>query len=150
MNLTVAIELIELNIGQVITQSSIYVSEAWGKDKTLNEFYNNVIQIETELTANKVLEKIELIEQNMGRLVKSKNRVYKNRIIDIDILLYDMKTIVSKNLIIPHRFMLERLFVLEPLNEIAPEMKIPTKRKTVSNSLKELQNVNNSKIRLLN
>lgn len=147
MNLELATRKIESTIGVVVKQSSIYISEAWGDNKQLKEFYNSVIQIETSLTPTALLKRIEEIEREMGRLVKSENRSYKNRVIDIDILLYNQAEISTSKLTIPHKFLTDRLFVLEPLNEISPNFDLPNWGKKVYKALEELKNVNNSKIR---
>ena len=75
----------------------------------------------------------------MGRTAKSVNGEYKDRIIDIDILLYGDETINTENLTIPHPLMHKRLFVLEPLAQIAPRHLHPTLKKTIAELLNELR-----------
>jgi 2-amino-4-hydroxy-6-hydroxymethyldihydropteridine diphosphokinase len=70
-----------------------------------------------------ILRKLQQIEREMGRKPKSNNE-YTDRIIDLDILLYDNETIDYPELKIPHPYMMERDFVLIPLREIAPELTI--------------------------
>ena len=71
---------------------------------------------------------------------KSEKGKYKDRIIDIDILMYGTSIIDSPNLTIPHKFMKERRFVLEPLAEIASEVVIPGTDISVSKALNLLIN----------
>ena len=62
------------------------------------------------------------IEREMGRTTKSDTDGYQDRIIDIDILLYDDLVMSTPELTIPHPLMRKRRFVMEPLAEIAPEL----------------------------
>ena len=108
------------DIGAIIAESSIYENKAVGFDG--NDFYNQVIKVETNFFPEILLQKIQKIEKTMGRKEKTvwqnDNPIYKNRIIDIDILLYDDLQIDTKELTIPHPRMYERDFVLNLLNEI--------------------------------
>ena len=74
--------------------------------------------METELDPFEVLERTQKIEREMGRTVKSANGKYHDRIIDIDILLYDDLKINTPRLTIPHPLMEQRDFVMIPLREI--------------------------------
>ena len=111
---------IQQKIGVIIAQSSISESEAEGFEG--NSFLNQVIKIETTLLPELLLQKTEEIERKLGRTqkteIKNGKPVYKNRIIDIDILLYDDLQIDTETLTIPHPRMLEREFVMKPLKEI--------------------------------
>lgn len=116
-----AIALIGERVGEVIRQSSFIETEPWGF-KSENRFLNAVILCETILTPRQLLRTTQQIERDMGRRKavnsKSANRVYKDRPIDIDILLYDDVTIDEPDLKIPHPLMQERDFVMVPLREI--------------------------------
>ena len=82
-------------------------------------FLNQVVKIKTDFNPYGLLEKIKLIELSMGRdLTVERNMP---RIIDLDILAFGDKNIQSNDLTIPHPKILERLFVLEPFKEIAPD-----------------------------
>lgn len=129
-----AIERIETQIGDVVSRSTFYVTEPWGFESE-NSFLNAAVKIETELSADEVLKETQNIEREMGRMEKSEEGKYKDRIIDIDILMYGTSIIDSPNLTIPHRFMKERRFVLEPLAEIASEVVIPGTGISVSKAL---------------
>ncbi len=129
-----AIERIETQIGDVVSRSTFYVTEPWGFESE-NSFLNAAVKIETELSADEVLKETQNIEREMGRMEKSEKGKYKDRIIDIDILMYGTSIIDSPNLTIPHKFMKERRFVLEPLAEIASEVVIPETDISVSKAL---------------
>ena len=113
-NLSNAIDLIGKQIGEVIKQSSIHETKAWGKTDQ-PDFLNMVIQVETTLSPQKLLEKCLSIEDQIGRIRKEK---WGPRLIDIDILYYNDLKIEEENLKIPHPFINEREFVLKPLTEI--------------------------------
>lgn len=129
-----AIERIETQIGDVVSRSTFYVTEPWGFESE-NSFLNAAVKIETELSADEVLKETQNIEREMGRMEKSEKGKYKDRIIDIDILMYGTSIIDSPYLTIPHKFMKERRFVLEPLAEIASEVVIPGTDISVSKAL---------------
>lgn len=116
-NLTDAITRINATIGIVERQSSFIETEPWGFDSD-NTFLNAVIMCATALSPHELLKATQHIEHEMGRTHKSVNREYKDRIIDIDILLYDDVCINTPELTIPHPLMMERDFVMVPLNEI--------------------------------
>jgi len=114
---------IQQEIGEIIAESSIYESEAEGFEGY--SFLNQVLKIETTLLPELLLQKTEEIERKLGRTqkteIKNDKPAYKNRIIDIDILLYDDLQIDTETLTIPHPRMLEREFVMKPLREIVPK-----------------------------
>ena len=116
-NITLAVQYIEEQIGHVVRQSALYSSEPWGFESE-NDFVNAVVRCETTLTPHKLLLATQRIERQMGRKRKSKDGVYHDRIIDIDILLYDDLTVDTPTLKIPHPLMQQRDFVMEPLREI--------------------------------
>ena len=116
-NITLAVQYIEEQIGHVVRQSALYYSEPWGFESE-NDFVNAVVRCETTLTPHKLLRATQRIERQMGRKRKSKDGVYHDRIIDIDILLYDDLTVDTPTLKIPHPLMQQRDFVMEPLREI--------------------------------
>lgn len=120
-NIERAIELISERVGEVIRRSSLIETEPWGFESE-NKFLNGVILCETTLTPRQVLRKTQKIERDMGRKKKTapsaKSRIYSDRGIDIDILLYDDLTVDEPDLKIPHPLMQERDFVMIPLKEI--------------------------------
>ena len=116
-NLNKAIKLMEEQIGVLLRQSAFLETEPWGFQSD-NSFVNAAICMETELDPFEVLERTQKIEREMGRTVKSTNGEYHDRIIDIDILLFDDLKINTPRLTIPHPLMSQRDFVMIPLREI--------------------------------
>ena len=116
-NIEKAVTLIGERVGVVICQSSLIETEPWGFDSE-NTFLNGVILVETALTPRQLLKVTQKIERDMGRRQKSVSGGYADRIIDIDILLYDDLTVDEPDLKIPHPLMHQRDFVMRPLKEI--------------------------------
>lgn len=119
-NIRQAMEYIEELIGHIVRQSAFYTSEPWGFQST-HEFVNAVVCCQTTCSPRQLLRSTQRIERRMGRREKSVNRVYQDRIIDIDILLYDDLHIETPELTIPHPLMQQRDFVMIPLREILSE-----------------------------
>lgn len=122
-NMNDAVGALSLEVGFVIRLSEFYVSKPWGF-KSEHEFLNAVVLMETALTPFDLLDKTKEIERNLGRASKT-TTVYADRLIDIDILLYDNLIIDQPTLKIPHPLIAERDFVLIPLAEIAPDLVHP-------------------------
>lgn len=116
-NLLKAIRMIGEKVGTVVRQSSFLATEPWGFDSE-NGFLNCAICINTTHSPLDVLHLTQDIERQMGRQSKSVNGKYHDRIIDIDILLYDDLEMKTPLLTIPHPLMHERDFVMIPLKEI--------------------------------
>lgn len=116
-NILNAYRMTEERVGRIVRRSAMMRSEPWGF-KSDNGFVNSVACVETILTPHQLLEATQSIERAMGRTEKSHGGVYHDRIIDIDILLYDDITLHEPDLVIPHPLMRERDFVMKPLNEI--------------------------------
>lgn len=132
-NLSLAIHLIDDEIGEISVMSGIYETEAWGF--TCDEYFlNQVIVLETCLDPEQLIEKCLFIEKGMGR-VRSGSENYESRIIDIDILFYGNQIIEQDNLQIPHPLLHLRRFILEPLCEITPELIHPVLGKPISELL---------------
>ena len=119
-NLQNAIQHIAKKLGKVIAQSSVIESEPWGFVSE-NSFLNMVIKVETALSPLEVLKKTQQIERLMGRTKKT-HTSYQDRIIDIDIILYDDVILDTPELKLPHPLFRKRDFVLIPLREIAPNV----------------------------
>ncbi len=120
-NIETAIEKISSLCGKVSTRSALYETSPWG---ILDQpsFLNQVIKIESTITAEELLEKLLLIEKELGRIRAIK---WGERIIDLDILYFNNEIIVKENLKIPHPELHNRKFTLVPLNEIAADYKHP-------------------------
>ena len=116
-NIREAVRRIGELIGTVECQSTLLVSEPWGFESE-NTFVNAAIRCSTELEPMEVLVRTQEIERAMGRTQKSVDGQYYDRIIDIDILMYDNLHIDTKTLKLPHPLMNERDFVMIPLEEV--------------------------------
>ena len=128
-NLQKAIDLIDDRVGGIQKISSVYQTPSWGFEG--ENFFNICIRVSTYQQPEVLLSSLLEIEQELGRL-RSSEKGYQNRKIDIDILLFDDEIIFSKLLIVPHPKMLERKFVLIPLAEIAPNELHPIKKTQLS------------------
>lgn len=149
-NLVSAITEIGRRIGSVRAQSAFLSTEPWGFESE-NTFLNAAVCVETELAPLALLDETQQIERDMGRTQKTTVNsqlsptnfhlstlncqlspvnsqlspvTYHDRIIDIDILLYDDLHISTPRLTIPHPLMYKRDFVLIPLREILPQKEL--------------------------
>ncbi|GGA71071.1 2-amino-4-hydroxy-6-hydroxymethyldihydropteridine diphosphokinase [Ornithinibacillus halotolerans] len=119
---------------QIQSKSSIYETPPVGYTDQA-DFLNMVIELKTSLTSNQLLTLCQQIEGELGR-----KRVIRNgpRTIDLDILVYNQESKKTDELILPHPRMHQRGFVLIPLNEIAPDLAVPTLKSSVSELLQAL------------
>jgi 2-amino-4-hydroxy-6-hydroxymethyldihydropteridine diphosphokinase len=120
-------------LGTILHTSSVYQTAPWGKTDQA-DFYNQVVEVSSELDPHQLLEEVLLIETSLGRIRKEK---WGSRIIDIDILFFGDQVIDTPSLTIPHPGIPQRKFTLVPLNEIAPQFVHPVIHKTVSTLFKE-------------
>lgn len=130
--LTMAIQLLFEHVGRVIKISPVYQSPAWGFEAA--DFLNCVVKIQASLSLKKVLKTTQQIEERLGRTKVSTSN-YESRYIDIDILLYDDVVIESQLLTVPHRYILERAFVLQPLADIEGDALCPVFKKSYTSLL---------------
>ncbi|MFM9911587.1 MAG: 2-amino-4-hydroxy-6-hydroxymethyldihydropteridine diphosphokinase [Chitinophagaceae bacterium] len=128
-----AIELINQFCGQVLKQSSLFETGAWGNTNQAS-FLNQALLIATSLKPDELMVKLLFIEETMGRVRFEK---FGPRIIDIDILLYNEEVFYSPLVSIPHAELANRRFALIPLIEIAPRAKHPVLKKSIQQLLKE-------------
>jgi 2-amino-4-hydroxy-6-hydroxymethyldihydropteridine diphosphokinase len=130
-NLRTAIYKLQERIGKQVSLSSFYETAPWGFESD-HSFLNAAIGLETSLSPIEILHITQEIEKELGRTKKSVNGSYSDRLIDIDILLYDTLVLQTPELTIPHPLMTERDFVMNPLIEIAGSVIHPTRQKTLS------------------
>lgn len=126
-------ELEQKNIS-VQKASSVYETEPWG-NKGQALFLNCCIECSTTAEPDVLLNIVKDIERELGR---EKRSVWREREIDIDILIYNDRIINSPGLIVPHPCLSERRFVLTPLVEIDPGRTHPVRKKTFSDLLEAL------------
>ena len=116
-NIREAIRRIGELIGEVDRQSTLIVTEPWGFESS-NTFVNAAIRCITSLSPHEILSITQDIERGMGRTIKTVDGHYHDRIIDIDILMYDDLRMDSPQLTLPHPLIRERDCVMIPLSEI--------------------------------
>ena len=116
-----AVELLRCEAGRIVGMSAAYETDPWGFEDS-RRFLNQVVMMETDLTPYSLLESIRRIEQVLGR--RRTHDGYQARTMDIDILLYGNHIINIPELVIPHPRMVERMFVLQPMCELAPDLNI--------------------------
>jgi len=121
---------------RITRTSSLYESEPHGDAKAW--FVNGAIEVDTELAADQLLQRLQAIEAAMGRR-RVKGKRWGSRIIDLDILLVDLDIIAERTLKVPHPEMHKRRFVLMPLAELAPDVIHPRLGQSISALLATVQ-----------
>ncbi len=106
-----------------IASSSVYETEPVGLITDQRDFLNACLRVATALSPERLLETCKLVEQELGRRGASSR--HGPREIDIDLLLVDGVTLSSERLVLPHPSIRERRFVLVPLLELEPALKLP-------------------------
>ena len=117
-------EKVEHMIGHVNAISPYYKSKSWGFVSE-HPFVNAAAEVLTNLPPMEVLYQTQEIEKQLGRVSKSRNGIYSDRPMDIDIIAYNDLIIKNEELEIPHPRMTLRRFVLQPLCDITPDWKHP-------------------------
>lgn len=128
-------QLIFERVGKIVQESADYGSKPWGFEAD-HDFINRVIEIETTLSPNELLEKLMLIENSLGR-TRTLQKGYGSRAIDVDILFYDNVVIDYPTLTIPHPRLHLRRFTLLPLVEKWSELEHPFLKKSMLELLKD-------------
>lgn len=125
---------IGIHCGSITKLSSLYRTEPWGFTQQ-PYFLNQVLCLNTTLTAKNLLDELLRIENKMGRSRKQK---WEPRLIDLDILFYDHDIIKEDGLMVPHPHLQERKFTLVPLSEILPDYIHPILNKSMQDLLTEI------------
>ena len=126
-----AITEIEDSVGNILECSKVYESTPWRVEGQEN-YLNQILKVKTILLADEVLSVVLDIEKQLGRVRIEK---WGQRLIDIDIIFYNDSIIETPELCVPHKHLHERLFVLTPLHNIAPQMVHPKYNKTIEELL---------------
>ncbi|WP_312825958.1 2-amino-4-hydroxy-6-hydroxymethyldihydropteridine diphosphokinase [Epilithonimonas sp.] len=118
-NIQIALKKIEENIGSILKKSELITSEPVGFDSE-NNFCNITIKLKTQFSPITLLRELKYIERVMGRVKDSSYfDTYQDRIIDIDIILYNNVKFISKRLVIPHyKNLYERDFARDLINDV--------------------------------
>ena len=124
-------ETIASQVGTIVQASGIFETAAWGKTDQPS-FLNQVLEVETQLGPEQVLQTINLIEHELGR---ERLEHWGARVIDIDILFYDDLVQQTQRLTIPHPQLHLRRFTLQPLLEVAPDLVHPVLQQTINELL---------------
>ena len=142
-NIEEAIKRLEKSLGVCVVASSgfyetspVKTPEQIRYHENIPNFFNAAVEIETELSCERLLKLLQKIEEEMGRVRSGKK--WEPRIIDLDIIFYGTQVTYEEGLKVPHPEAHKRRFVLEPLFEIAPDFIHPVKKKKISQLLSEL------------
>ncbi|MEM9143059.1 MAG: 2-amino-4-hydroxy-6-hydroxymethyldihydropteridine diphosphokinase, partial [Bacteroidota bacterium] len=127
-------------IGRIQSLSRVYESPAWGFSGA--DFLNLCVSLETTMPPLKVLEVLLSIEKRLGR-DRGKQEGYASRTMDIDMLYYGEETLSFPELIVPHPRLHERLFVLRPLADVAPQFYHPILQKDTRNLIQQCKDKQN-------
>ena len=134
-NLEQAIDKLRTRGIHILKESSVLATEPWGGVEQ-DSFANQVIEVETWLPAPVLLETLLVIESEMGRV---REVHWGPRLIDLDLLFVEDQVIYTDELILPHPYIAERLFVLEPLVEIAPHFIHPILKQPIRYLVDQLE-----------
>ncbi|MGT2636669.1 2-amino-4-hydroxy-6-hydroxymethyldihydropteridine diphosphokinase [Streptococcus ratti] len=126
--------LAELPQTQLVDQSAVYETAAWGKTDQA-DFLNVVCQLETDLSPQELLQSCQSIEGQLGRI---RHEHWGPRTIDIDILFYGYQIIDEEDLQVPHPYLQDRAFVLVPLNDLARSFIHPLLKQSIADLLQRV------------
>jgi len=127
----------------VMCVSGFYETEPVGF-KEQERFINAAVELATDLDPLALLDRLLEVEQTMGRVRTVK---WGPRLIDLDLLLYDDLTMKHPRLTLPHEFLHERVFVLLPLAEIAPDLVHPVRGMSIRALLESLPDAGTGSVR---
>jgi len=132
-NLENALDQIQEVAGEIVRRSSVYETEPWGEYEQ-PDFLNMAVVIDTRLDPYELLGKLKRIEK---KLLRMDTKRWRERLIDIDILFYESKIILTDELVVPHPCLQDRMFVLKPLMELNADFVHPVFGKTISELVKK-------------
>lgn len=135
-NIRACISLVHKTAGTVLRVSKVYETPSWGFES--EDFYNCALLLHTNLSAEKVLDKILEAEKQLGR-IRNGQLGYQARIIDIDIVTFDEVVIETETLHIPHPQMQNRLFVLLPMQDLNYDWVHPKLNRSIPELINETQ-----------
>jgi 2-amino-4-hydroxy-6-hydroxymethyldihydropteridine diphosphokinase len=125
-NLQKAVDLLQEKNHTILESSSIYETDAFGFESS-DRFLNAALKIQTQNSPIELLADLKQIEMTLGRTQRKSGEPYQSRIIDLDIIFFNSLSVDNTELCIPHPRFHERIFVLQPLNDI-----ISTKERKLS------------------
>lgn len=120
---------------RVRASSAVYCTEPVGGPPAQQDYYNAVLQVEVDCSAQELLQICQTVERAAGRRRRER---WGPRTLDIDILLFGAQRINTKTLQVPHPRMFERRFVLEPLAQIAPHLIPPASTEEIAAALQRV------------
>lgn len=135
-NLEEARMFISFNMGNVLKVSEVVETEAWGMPEGTEPFLNQLVEIETKLTLEKLSEEILELEEYYGRT--RKEGVYLDREMDVDVIFFNDEIVSEGKIIVPHQRMHLREFILKPLAATWPDWIHPEMKMNASQLLAEL------------
>src|SRR5436190_13761699 len=142
-NIERCFQMIQLEIGNVVQVSKLYLSPSWGFES--DDFYNCALLVHTSETAQQVLAGLQDIEEKMGRAKKSGDG-YEARLIDIDIIGFNDEIVAESNLKIPHPQLHNRLFVLLPLKDLLSDYIHPLLNKKIADLIHECEDTGECRV----
>jgi 2-amino-4-hydroxy-6-hydroxymethyldihydropteridine diphosphokinase len=116
-NLQKAVDLLQEKNHTILESSGIYETDAFGFESS-DRFLNAALKIQTQNSPIELLADLKRIEMTLGRTQRKSGAPYQSRIIDLDIIFFNCISVDSTELCIPHPRFHERIFVLQPLNDI--------------------------------
>jgi 2-amino-4-hydroxy-6-hydroxymethyldihydropteridine diphosphokinase len=146
LNLNKAKGFIACEVGEIIDVSGVYETPPLGFFSE-SFFYNICVRVHTKLTLEDLLVITQEIEKKTGRKSKTIKGRYESRVIDIDIIFYNDLIFKSEILMVPHEHFKSRMFVLKPMNDIAPDFIDPETNNTVGSLM--INCLDDSKIKLI-
>jgi 2-amino-4-hydroxy-6-hydroxymethyldihydropteridine diphosphokinase len=131
--------------GSAFVNSDLYITQPWGRTDQ-PEFFNAAAAFDTELDAARLIDRLHAIENEFGRVRAER---WGPRTLDLDLLVFGDHVVDRPECKVPHPLLRERAFALEPLSEIAPDLRIPGDGRTVAEVLAALSPSDRATVRRL-